>query len=58
MAEGSSVRVGRTVRNTLKRGGTEKSGEDTKILKRREQARSRDGCLKIEGTGGWNPLTN
>ena len=48
MAEGSSVKVGGTVRNTLKRGGTEKNGEETKILKRRKQAESRDGCLKKE----------
>ena len=64
MAEGSSVKVGGTVRNTLKRGGTEKNGEETKILKRRKQAESRDGCLKKEErerggeAGGWSPLTN
>ena len=28
------MRVGETVKNTLKGGGTEKSGENTKILKR------------------------
>ena len=52
MAEGSYVRVGGTVWNTLKGGGTEKSGEDTKILKRRGQAGSRGGCLKKEGRAG------
>ena len=34
-----------TVRNSLKEGGTEKRGEETKILKR-GQAGSRGGCLK------------
>ena len=56
MAEGSSVRVGGTVWNTLKGGGTEKSGEETKTLKRSEQAGSRDGCLKKEGTEAGTPL--
>ena len=30
-------------------GGTEKRGGDTKVLKRGEQAGSRDGCLKNKG---------
>ena len=39
--------------NTLKGGGTEKRGRETKILKRREaQAGSRVGYLKKRG-GGW-----
>ena len=43
------MRVGETVKNTLKGGGTEKRGGETKILKkRRGQARSRGGCLKGE----------
>ena len=33
-AVGGSVRVGRTVQNTLKGGGTEMRGGKTKILKR------------------------
>ena len=45
------MRVGGTVWNTLKGGGTEKSEEETKILKRRGQAGSRGGCLKKEGRG-------
>ena len=36
--------------------GTEKSGEETKILKRREQAGSRDGCLKKERRGAGTLL--
>ena len=42
-------------RNTLKGGGTEKSGEETKILKMRGKAGPRCGCLKKEG-GGAGPL--
>ena len=38
-------------RNTLKGGGTEKSGEETKILKMRGKAGPRCGCLKKEGGG-------
>ena len=38
--------------NTLKGGGTEKSGEDTKVLKRRGEAGSRSGYLKKEGREG------
>ena len=45
------MRVGGTVWNTLKGGGTEKSEEETKILKRRGQAGSRGGCLKKEERG-------
>ena len=45
MAEGGFVRVGGTVWNTLEGGETEKSGEETKILKKRGQAGSRGGCL-------------
>ena len=43
-----------TVGNSLKEGGTEKRGEETKILKR-GQAGSRGSCLK---KGAWNPLKN
>ena len=42
-AGGIWVRVGGTVCNTLKGGGTEKRGGDTKILKRGRQAGSRGG---------------
>ena len=48
------VRVEGTVWNTLKAGGTEKRGGETKILKRGAQAGSRVRRLKKEG--GWNPL--
>ena len=50
---------GRNCLKYLKRGGTEKNGGDTKILKRGWASGSRNGCLKKEG---WNPyklwLTN
>ena len=48
------MRVGGTVSNTLKGGGTEKTGGQTKILKR-GQGGSR-GALKCRRD--WNPLTN
>ena len=51
MAEGGFVRMGGTVWYILKGGGTEKSREETKILKRRGQIGSRGGCLTKEGTG-------
>ena len=42
----------------LKRGGTERRGGKTKILKKGGgQAGSRGGCLR-KGGGLWNPLTN
>ena len=44
------MRVGGTVKNILKGGGTEKRGGETKILKR-GQAGSRGGCLKKSGGG-------
>ena len=44
------MRVGLTVLNSLKGGGTEKRGGETKILKR-GQTGSRDGCLKNGGAG-------
>ena len=50
------MRVGETVWNTLKGGGTEKKGGEPKILKKKGQAGSRDRYLK-KGRGGWNPLT-
>ena len=56
MAEGSSVTVPQAVWNTLNRGGTEKSREETNILEGREQAGSRDGCLKKEGRGAGTLL--
>ena len=40
------VRVGGTVWNTLKEGGTEKRGGEAKILKNNGKAGSKDGCLK------------
>ena len=43
------VSWGGTVWNTLKRGGTEKTGEETKILKGGGQAGSRGGCIKKKG---------
>ena len=45
-AVGGWVRVGETVKNTLKGSGAENRGGETKIFKRRGQAGSRDGCLK------------
>ena len=36
---------------TLKTGGTEKKGRETKILEGGGQAGSRDGCLKKRVTG-------
>ena len=45
---------GETGKNTLKGGGKEKKGEETKVLKR-GQTGSKGGCLKKRG---WNPLTN
>ena len=39
------MRVGGTVKNTLKWNGTEKRGGKTKFLKRGESG-SRGGCLK------------
>ena len=56
MAEGGFVKVRGTVWNTLKRGGTEKSGEEKNILKRRGQAGSRGGYLKKEGKGAGTLL--
>ena len=56
-AGGIWVRVGGTVCNTLKGGGTEKRGGDTKILKRGRQAGSRGGGA-LKRSGGWSPLTN
>ena len=47
---------GGTVWNTLKGGGTEKRGEETKILKRRGQSGSRGGSLKKEGRGAGTLL--
>ena len=44
------MRLGGTVENTLKGGGTEKRGGKQRFLKGR-QAGSRGGCLKKEGTG-------
>ena len=50
-AGGDCLRVGGTVWNTLIEDGTEKRGVEAKILKRKEQAGSRNGCLK-KGEGG------
>ena len=53
---GGCVRVGGTVCNTLKEGGTEKRGAEAKILKKKGQAGSRDACFK-KGVEAWNSLT-
>ena len=51
------MRVGGTVSDALKGGGTEKRGGETKILKRgRGKLGQGVGAFKKEG--GWNPLTN
>ena len=50
------MKVGGTVWNTLKGGGTEKRGSETKILKKgEEETRSRGERLKWRV---WNPLMN
>ena len=53
---------GGTVENTMKGGGAEQRGGDTKISKRGGQAvsggRGRAGRARSAGGGGWNPLTN
>ena len=54
-AGGVCVRVGETVWNTLKGGGTEKRGGEAKVLKKKVQVGSRDGYLKKEGGGGLEP---
>ena len=55
MAGGNCVRVRGTVWNTLKWGGTENRGGETKIFKKGGgQAGSRGGCPKKEG--GLEPL--
>ena len=46
--------MGEAVENTLKGGGTEKRGGETKILKR-GKAGSRGGCLKKGMGGGLEP---
>ena len=51
---GVYVGVRRTVLNTLKRGGTEKRGGETKILKR-GSSWVKGQCLK---KGSWNPIMN
>ena len=56
MAEEGFMRMRGTVWNTLKGGGAEKSGEETKILKRRGQAGSRGECLKKERRGAGTHL--
>ena len=55
-AGGVCLRVGVTVWNTLKDGGTEIRGGEAKALKKKGQAGSRDGCLKNGGSG--TPLQN
>ena len=57
MAGGGCVRVGETVWNTLKEGGTKKMGGETKILKGGGGKLSQGvGALKREGD--WKPLMN
>ena len=51
------MRVGGTVQNTLKGGGTEKRRGETKIIKSGKLSQ-RVGALKRGGGGGWNPLLN
>ena len=51
------MRVGGTVKNTLKRGGTEKRGGETKILKRGEGKLDQGmGHFKKVGEGAGTPL--
>ena len=57
MARGGCVRVGGTVWNSLKGGGTEKRKGEAKILKSGGQAGLRCGCLKKRGTGTPLPTT-
>ena len=59
------MRVGGTVQNTLKGGGTEKRRGETKIIKSGKLSqrvgalkRGGGGVLKRGGGGGWNPLLN
>ena len=47
---------GGTVWNTWKKGGTEKKGGETQILKSGGQAVSRGGCLKGMGGGARTPF--
>ena len=49
---------GGTVWNTLTEGRTEKSGDETKILKRWGQSGSRGGYHKKEGKGGGTLVPN
>ena len=55
-AGGGCVRVGGTVWNTLKEGGTEKRGGEAKILKRRDKLGQEMDALK-KGESG-TPLQN
>ena len=50
------MRVGKTVLNTSKGGGTEQRGVEAKILKRGGYAGSKDGCLK-KGVAGTHLQT-
>ena len=54
MAEGGFVKDGGNCLKYLKRVGTEKGEEKTKVLKRRRQSGSRGGTLKKRG-GGLEP---
>ena len=54
-AGGGHVRVGRTVWNTLKGAGTEKSGGETKILEG-EGASWVKGWVPYKGGGDGTPL--
>ena len=55
-AGGGCMRVGETVWNTIKEGGTEKRGGEEKIFKKKGQAGSRDGCLKKGREESGTPL--
>ena len=57
-AGGGCVRVGGTIWNTLKAGGTEKREGEAKIFKKKGQAKSRDGGLKKGGEASVTPLRN
>ena len=50
------MKVGETIRNTLIECGKEKRGGEAKILKKKGEAGSKDGCLK-KGERVWNPVT-
>ena len=58
MAGGGCVRVGETVWNTLKEGGTKKMGGETKILKGGGGGKLSQGVGTLKREGDWKPLMN